>query len=124
MNTICHTLLIFSGYAIKSNSDNSNILLLNFYELCNIFSYNFKFQFHKYIFTIYLRETKYRRTNRNMHFNIHITLSSNYMPFHATMQSAVNTQKELINNSLKPPRHYYDIKTHCVIFIFYISRHK
>ena len=69
--------LIFPGYAIKSNSDNSNILLLNFYELWNIFSCNFKFQFHKYIFTIYLRETKYRRTNRNMHINIHIILSSN-----------------------------------------------
>ena len=84
MKTICHTLLnYFSGYAIKSNSDNSNILLLNFYELWNIFSCNFKFQFHKYIFTIYLRETKYCKTNRNMHFNIHIIISSNYIPFHA-----------------------------------------
>ena len=75
--------LFFPGYAIKSNSDNSNILLLNFYELWNIFSCNFKFQFHKHIFTIYLRETKYCKTNRNMHFNIHIIISSNYIPFHA-----------------------------------------
>ena len=57
-----------------------------------------------------------------MHFNIYIILSNNYTPFHAIMQSVIDTQKEIINNSLKPPRYYYDIKkTLCNSHILYFE---